>query len=111
MPEGERVSMTAVPEARTLKAVLTGMPCSSFPSQSPERDCSFLKAAAECVPAQSGVAMVAAKRSSWNLRRVTDASCNGAAQDVGSGRTVAPQIKCFDGGNGGMEAGPDFSPP
>src|SRR5258707_5510531 len=72
MPEGERVSMTAVPEARTLKAVLTGMPCSSFPSQSPERDCSFLKAAAECVPAQSGAAKDAAsKRSSESLRRVT----------------------------------------
>src|SRR5260370_5138963 len=75
MPEGERVSMTAVSEARTLKLVLTGMPCSSFPSQSPERDWSFLNAAAECVPAHSGPAMDAArKRTKDSLRRVTDAS-------------------------------------
>src|SRR6267154_3071542 len=74
MPEGERVSMTAVSEARTLKVVLTGMPCSSFPSQSPERDWSFLNAAAECVPAHSGPAMDAAsKRTEDSLRRVTDA--------------------------------------
>src|SRR6266853_4023174 len=75
MPEGERVSITAVPDARTLKLVLTGIPCSSFPSQSPDRDCSFLKAAAECVPAHSGPAMDAAsKRTKNSLRRVTDAS-------------------------------------
>src|SRR6266513_1656302 len=75
MPEGESVSMTAVPEARTLKLVFTAMPWPSLPSQSPERDCSFLKAAAECVPAHSGAAMDAAsKRSTEYLRRVTDAS-------------------------------------
>src|SRR5258708_34432918 len=75
MPEGERVSMTAVSEARTLKVVLRGMACLSLPSQSPERDCSFLNAAAECVPARSGPAMDAASKGTKDsLRRVTDAS-------------------------------------
>src|SRR4029077_8116376 len=75
MPEGESVSMTAVPEARTWKLVFTAMPWPSLPSQSPESDCSFLKAAAECVPAHSGAAMDAASnRSAEYLRRVTDAS-------------------------------------
>src|SRR6266576_2308444 len=74
MPEGESVSMTAVPEARTWNLVFTAMPWPSLPSQSPERDCSFLKAA-ECVPAHSGAAMDAAsRRSTEYLRRVTDAS-------------------------------------
>src|SRR6266576_4795608 len=75
MPEGESVSMTAVPEARTWKLVFTAMPWPSLPSQSPESDCSFLKAAAEWVPAHSGAAMDAASnRSKEYLRRVTDAS-------------------------------------
>jgi len=51
------------------------MPWPSLPYQSPESDCSFLEAAAECAPAHSGAAMDAASsRSTEYLRRVTDAS-------------------------------------
>src|SRR5713226_2617415 len=105
MPEGERVSMTAVSEARTLKVVLTGMPCSSFPSQSPERARNFLNAAAECVPAHSGPAMDAAsKRTKDSLRRVTDASRKGAAQEMDFTELGTPQIICLDGGTAGKGA-------
>src|SRR5260370_39863414 len=105
MPEGERVSMTAVSEARTLKVVLTGMPCSSFPSQSPDRDWSFLNAAAECVPAHSGPATDAAsKRTKDSLRRVTDASRKGAAQEMDFTELGTPQIICLDGGTAGKGA-------
>src|SRR5260370_42156228 len=105
MPEGERVSITAVPDARTLKLVLTGIPCSSFPSQSPERARSFLNAAAECVPAHSGPAMDAAsKRTKDSLRRVTDASRKRAAYEMDFRELGTPQIICLDGGTARMGA-------
>src|SRR5467141_5003311 len=107
MPAGESVSMTAVPDARALKLVFTTMPWPSLPSQSPASDCSFLKAAAEYVPADSGEAMNAASnRSSESLRRVTDASWKRTAQDVTPQREAgAPRSKGFDAGSAGMEAG------
>ena len=105
MPEGESVSMTAVPEARTWKLVFTAMPWPSLPSQSPESDCSFLKAAAECVPADSGAAMDAASnRSSESLRRVTDASLEENGAGRGPTAAGAPRSKGFDAGSAGMEA-------
>jgi hypothetical protein len=81
------------------------MPWPSFPSQSPASDCSYLKAAAECVPADSGAAMDAASsRSNESLRRVTDAS----SEENGAGRGLteagAPRSKGFDAGSTGMEA-------
>src|SRR5260370_4677319 len=104
MPEGERVSITAVPDARTLKLVLTGIPCSSFPSQSPERARSFLNDAAECVPARSGPAMDAAsKRTKDSLRRVTDASRK-ERRRIFCTELGTPQIICLDGGTAGMGA-------
>src|ERR1700687_5268040 len=106
MPEGERVSMTAVPEARTLKLVFMAMPWSSLPSQSPESDCSFLKAAGECVPAHNGAAMDAARRrSSESWRRVTDASWKRTARDATPQSYGGPRYKGFDAGTAGMEAG------
>src|SRR6266478_7116336 len=94
MPAGESVSMTAVPEARALKLVFTTMPWPSLPSQSPASDCSFLKAAAEYVPADSGEAMNAASnRSSESLRRVTDASWKRTAQDVAPQRQARRDLR------------------
>ena len=82
--------MTAVAEARALKLVFTGMPLPSLPSQSPESDCSFLKAAAECVPAHSGAPTdTASNRNNENLRRITDASSKRTAQDVAPHRATA----------------------
>src|SRR5205085_5139120 len=105
MPEGESVSMTAVPEARTWKLVFTAMPWPSLPSQSPESDCSFLKAAAECVPAHSGRAMDAdSNRSTEYLRRVTDASGRRTARQDHR-RATAPRYERFDSETAGMEAG------
>src|SRR6266849_809640 len=89
MPEGESVSITAVPEARTLNVVFTGMPCASLPSQSPASDCNFLKAAVECAPAQSGAAMkVASSRCSESLRCDMDASWKTAGAGRGLHRTM-----------------------
>src|ERR1700747_539551 len=105
MPEGESVSMTAVPEAKTLKVVFAAMPWPSLPSHSPASDCSFLKATAECVPAHSGAAMDAASnRSSESLRGVTDASGKKTAQDVASTGQGAPRFKGLDAGSAGREA-------
>src|SRR5882724_4530306 len=109
MPEGESVSMTAVPEAKTLNVVFAGMPWPSLPSHSPASDCSFLKAAAECAPAQSGAAMAGAStRSNESLRCVTDPSRKKTAQDMmitwparGQG---APRFKGLDAGIVGREA-------
>src|SRR5712671_6108553 len=96
MPAGESVSMTAVPEARALKLVFTPMPWPSLPSQSPASDCSFLKAAAECVPADSGAAMDAASnRSSESLRRVTDASWKKTAQDAAPQRQARRDLRAL----------------
>src|SRR5438309_10349103 len=96
MPAGESVSMTAVPEARALKLVFTAMPWPSLPSQSPASDCSFLKAAAECVPADSGAVMDAASnRSSESLRRVTDASWKRTTQDVAPQRQARRDLRAL----------------
>src|SRR6267143_5182857 len=96
MPAGESVSMTAVPEARALKLVFTTMPWPSLPSQSPASDCSFLKAAAEYVSADSGEAMNAASnRSSESLRRVTDASWKRTAQDVAPQRQARRDLRAL----------------
>jgi len=97
--------MTAVPEARTWKLVFTAMPWPSLPSQSPESDCSFLKAAAECVPAHSGRAMDAdSNRSTGYLRRVTDASGRRTARQDHR-RATAPRYERFGSETAGMEAG------
>src|SRR6266480_1544487 len=96
MPAGESVSITAVPEARVLKLVFTAMPWPSLPTQSPASDCSFLKAAAECAPADSGAAMDAASnRSSESLRRVTDASWKRTAQDVAPQRRARRDLRAL----------------
>src|ERR1700694_974056 len=106
MPGGERVSMTAVPAARTLKLVFMSMPWSSLPSQSAVSDCSFLKAAGEYLPAHNGAAMDAARRtSSKSWRRVTDASWKRTARDATPQSYGAPRSKGFDAGTAGMEAG------
>src|SRR5882724_1018489 len=109
MPEGESVSMTAVPDAKTLKVVFADIPWPSLPSHSPASDWSLLKAAAEYVPAQSGAAMAAASSTSnESLRCVTDASWKKTARDMinswparGQG---APRFKGLDAGTAGREA-------
>src|SRR4029077_16276763 len=96
MPEGESVSMTAVPEAKTLKVVFAGIPWPSLPSHSPASDWSLLKAAAEYVPAQSGEAPAASSSTSnESLRCVTGCLLeeNGAGHDqfvasTGTGRAA-----------------------
>src|SRR5436309_12454732 len=89
MPEGESVSMTAVPEARTLKLVFATLPCASLPSQSSASDCSFLKAVAERVPAQTDRAINdTSSRRSESSRRNTSTSWKRTAQDVATLRIV-----------------------
>src|SRR5437867_5583669 len=89
MPEGESVSMTAVPEARTLKLVFATLPCASLPSQSSASNCSFLKAVAERVPAQTGRAINdTSSRRSESSRRNTSTSWKRTAQDVATLRIV-----------------------
>src|SRR5689334_17160146 len=106
MSEGESVSMTAVPEARTLKLVFAAMPCASLPSQLPASDCNFLKAVAEWVPAQRGAAMAAANNSSVEcVRRVTDASLRESAPDLGNTKVWRARFRRFDDGIAGREAG------
>src|SRR5437899_7473057 len=106
MFEGESVSMTAVLEARTLKLVLADMPWASLPSQLPASDCNFLKAAAECVPAQSGAVTDADSNNSIeSLRRVTDASLRESAPDLGNTKLSRARFSGFDDGITGREAG------
>jgi hypothetical protein len=54
--------MTAVPETMGLKFVFTGLPLSSFPSQSPASDWIFLNAGSEFDPANSGAIAIRMSR-------------------------------------------------
>src|SRR5271156_6437506 len=69
IPVGAKVSMTAVPATIGLKFVLTGLPLSSFPSQSPASDWIFLNADSEFDPANSGAMAIRMSRTRRSKRR------------------------------------------